>query len=93
MLTQGAIDRMENTKSIKTFYFNTGVKPDQNSYLLENGAIVKGGCIRIPFDCYNVPDNAIFKFACGYDDLTADNLICREIHNSKMIATYAYFSI
>ena len=93
MLTQGAIDRMNWAKSCKTFYFNTGVIPHMNSYLLDQGAIVKNNTLQIPFDCYEVPDNAIFKFACDSDDLTADGLICRKIYNSKMASSFAYFRI
>ena len=83
---------------MKTFYFNTGVRPFIHNppVKLSAGQIMKGGTMQIPFDCEDVPEGAIFKFACENKDLRESkypNYIVREIHNSTLIAKYAYFQI
>lgn len=78
---------------MKTFYFNTGVTcrpPFQ-------GEVLRGGTIQIPFDCDNVPEGAVFLFACSDPDIKTHHafptaeLVVREIHNSNLCSRYAYF--
>lgn len=83
----------------RTFYFNIGVKPDYsaNPPIKPFGKrIEKGGVIQIPFDCENVPENAIFKFACDNDELpgySEPSYIVREITNSGLLSKFAYFLV
>lgn len=80
------------TKTKKTFYFNTGVKYCNYPYLCE-GQIERGGTKQIPFDCEDVPEGATFQFACDNPDLHPEaGYIVREIHNSALHSKYAYFS-
>jgi hypothetical protein len=77
----------------RTFYFNTGVTP-ANSPILFGNQIWRGGTKQIPFVCENVPENAIFKFACDNSDLKeskSENFIVREILESDLCSKYAYF--
>lgn len=78
---------MTTQSTIKTFYFNTGVKPGINAYLDKMGT-------QIPFDCENVPEGATFKFACDNPNIKneSSNYIVREIKNSRLASKYAYFS-
>jgi len=81
---------------MKTFYFNTGVQPQNAPIKLMPGHVMRGGTMQIPFDCENIPDGAIFKFACDNKDLRESkypNYIVREIHNSALLSKYAYFQI
>ena len=75
---------------MKTFYFNTGVKPCYPGP--ETGVLIRGE-YHIPFDCEDVPDNAIFKYACANAEAEKKdpNFIVRKIHNSKLISEYAVF--
>lgn len=82
----------------KTFYFNTGVRVYAHTPPVHvgKGEIVDGNGVKlIPFDCDDVPDNAIFKFACDHrpEGCGYDNLLMREIHNSVLISKYAFFLI
>jgi len=80
----------------KTFYFNTGVKPESGSPLFGR-QVWKGGTKQIPFTCDNVPDDATFWFAC--DDRTLPEsempgVIVREIIDSGaggILSKFAYF--
>lgn len=77
---------------MKTFYFNTGVKYWDYPYLCK-GQVEKGGTKQIPFDCENVPEGAVFKFACDDPNLHPESgYIVREIHNSTIHSKYAYFT-
>lgn len=79
---------------MKTFYFNTGVKIWTNPHI--KGGIDSGnGTVVIPFDCDNVPDNAVFMFASDNPYLETGNksVIVREMHNTGLLSKYAYFSI
>jgi len=83
---------------VKTFYFNTGVTPQNgtpdNPIPLMEGQIWRGGTKQIPFQCEDVPDGAVFKFASPYPDVQGhENYIVREIlEGSAMMSKYAYFS-
>ena len=83
---------------MKKFTFNTGVKPFD--FTPPAGmAFMKGfedsgnGVYVIPFYCKDVPDNAIFKYACNNDIPGSENLLKREIFNSALLSKYAFFEI
>lgn len=82
---------------MKTFYFNTGVRPENvvnfpYKYHEEQGHVIRG-TLLIPFDCEYVPEKAVFAFAADNIELAKDELICREIHNSTLHSKYAFFKI
>lgn len=85
----------------KTFYFNTGVCPYSHNppVKLYGRQIIRGETIKIPFICENVPENAIFKFACDNNELPESkypNFLVREILDAGdggMISKYAYFQV
>ena len=79
---------------MNTFYFNTGVKPE-NSSVLYGDQIWRGGVKQIPFEC-DAPENAIFQFACDFNNLPEsklNNWLVAEIKNpnESMLSKYAYF--
>ena len=82
----------------KTFYFNTGVKPESGSPLFGR-QVWKYGTKQIPFTCNNVPKSAVFCFACSNKELPESklsNFIVREITDNGpngMLSKYAYFKI
>lgn len=81
---------------MKTFYFSSGVKVSEPNAI--KGIVSPNGVISIPFQCEDVPDNAIFKFACDYPELNKDNTyIVREIHNlpgyTTLMSKYAFFIV
>jgi hypothetical protein len=77
---------------MKTFYFNTGVKISVNPHI--KGGIDSGnGIVVIPFQCYNVPDNATFLHACDNPNPANERIIVREIFNSGLHSKYAHFAI
>lgn len=80
----------------KTFWFNTGVTI-RGPYGCQQW---RNGTIQIPVICENVPENAIFKFACDNPDLPEkkwNNYFVAEILNSgekgALCSKYAYFQI
>ena len=80
---------------MKTFYFNTGVCPENNPHLMP-GQVWRGGVKQIPFDCVDVPDEAELMFLCPYDDLPESklpNVIVRSVHNTTMVSDFAYFKL
>ena len=79
------------------FYFNTGVNPANvtNYSGLYGNQVIRGGTVQIPFEC-DVPENAVFMFACDSNDLPeADTCLVAEIKrpNKCMLSKYAYFKI
>ena len=80
----------------KTFYFNTGVRPESGSPLYGR-QVWKNGTKQIPFICENVPDNAIFWFACDSKDLpesSSKGVIVRAIVDhgpGGLLSQFAYF--
>jgi hypothetical protein len=85
---------------MKTYYFNTGVKPfDHNppaGMAFMDGFKDSGnGVYVIPFDCEDVPENARFLYSCDtpIPSMMSDDVIVREIHNSKMMSKYAFFKL
>jgi hypothetical protein len=78
---------------MRRFTFDTGVHVSVNSHI-SGGVVSPNGIVVIPFYCEDVPNNAEFMFASDYPDLDkGNNIIFREIHNSKLISKYAYFKI
>jgi UDP:flavonoid glycosyltransferase YjiC (YdhE family) len=79
---------------MKTFYFNTGVLSHNKPLGLMKGQMWKGGTMQIPFDCKDVPENAIFKHASDESEKDLpDNWIRREMFNTTMVSKYAFFLI
>ncbi len=81
---------------MKTFYFDTGVKPYNHTprVSIMPGNVVRGGTLQIPFDCENVPENATFLYACDAENASLDeNIICREMTNTNMLSKFAYFRL
>jgi hypothetical protein len=79
---------------MRTFYFNTGVKPENRRGVgLCAGQVWRGGTLQIPFDCENVPDNASFQFACDHTPPGNEHLLRREMHNTTMVSKYAFFQV
>jgi len=78
---------------MRKFHFNTGVKVWVNPHI--KGGIDSGnGTVVIPFECEDVPENAVFMYACDNPDLsTSPSMIVRKIHNSALLSKYAYFQI
>lgn len=77
---------------MKTFYFDTGVRYADYPFLVKGQVVVDKNKL-IPFDCDDVPEGAIFKFACDDPNLYPEaGYIVREIHNSTLLSKYAYFS-
>ncbi len=77
---------------MKTFYFDTGVKPYAHNPPVKLGKRqILRGTIQIPFDCEDVPEGA--RFLHGSDDPNPShaNEIVREIHNSTLVSKYAHF--
>lgn len=56
---------------MKTFYFNTGVRPYIHTphVTVMPGEIVRNGVMLIPFQCEDVPEGAVFLFACDNPEL------------------------
>jgi hypothetical protein len=88
---------------MKTFYFNTGVRQgipsnelhrqDVKPTALSNGQVWVNGTKQIPFSCEDVPDKAMFLFACDNKETSSANVISRELHNTSLISKYAHFRL
>lgn len=75
------------------FHFNTGVKIQDNPYIL--GGVDSGNCtVVIPFEA-DVPKDAKLAFLSSYPNLHKDNpsMIMCEIKNTKLLSKYAYFNV
>lgn len=79
----------------RTFYFNTGVRPWEHSPPVKvmPGNVVRGGTLQIPFECDDVPENAIFQFACDNTPDGREHLLKREMHNTNMVSRFAFFLV
>jgi hypothetical protein len=73
---------------LQKFYFNTGVK-FQNNPNLFGSQIWKNGTKQIPFFC-DVPENSIFVCASDDPNLKFGNIVAK-IENSDLISKFAYF--
>lgn len=81
---------------MNTFYFNTGVKPENSGGLYAN-QVWRDGVKQIPFEC-DAPENAQFRFSCDANDMPQsklDNWIVVEIKrpNPCISSKYAYFFV
>lgn len=90
------------SKLRRTFYFNTGVRPNPFAAPpicahAKFGQIEKGGTIQIPFEVENVPENACLKFLCNYPDLPEGKcsnwIVAKLFPGSGMCSEYAYFQV
>lgn len=79
------------------FYFNTGVTPQSGAGLF-GCQVWRGGTKQIPFECEGVPSDAVFLFACDFDNLPEakeKNVIVSKIVNAEakggLLSKYAYF--
>lgn len=81
---------------MRTFCFDTGAQPyafDPPSKV-PKGHIVRGnGVMVIPFDCEDVPEEAVFQFACDHRPPDCEHLLMREMFNTKMLSRYAFFLV
>ena len=80
------------------FYAPTGVLRSVNGYILPGDRwldAVGGGQIRgILFICEDVPENAVFKFACDNPDLYKESgYLVRPIVGGNFLSKFAYFSV
>ncbi len=86
---------MTGIKNISTFYFDTGVRPENRLHLPDKA--VWRGTMQFPFECENVPQNATLMFLCDNPksfESEADNVIVRKLlPGSGMISKYAYFRL
>lgn len=85
---------MKSTR--KTFYFNTGVRAYAHNPpvpVCKGEILGANGVILIPFECDDVPENAIFKFACDHRPPYSDHLLMREIFNSSLVSKFAFFQV
>lgn len=79
--------------TLQEFLFNTGVKFGVNPYMDKNYRMQSNGTMVIPFYCENVPEGAVFLFACDNPKLKEySKLLVREIKNSLLVSKYAYFT-
>lgn len=77
---------------MKTYFFNTGVKPWNSSYLGE-GEIFINNEKHIPFICDGVPNGARFRFACNDPNASPGaGYIVAPIIAGGLCSKYAYFT-
>jgi len=82
---------------MKTYYFNTGVRPENvinfpYEYHRKVGNEIHGTLV-IPFQCEDVPEGAKFLYACDElrIDKTRTDVIVRKIISGNLYSKYAYF--
>lgn len=78
---------------MKTFYFDTGVKPENRRGVGLCAGQVWRGTLQMTFDCEGIPENAVFKFACDNTPPGNEHLLRREMHNTTMVSKYAFFQL
>ena len=78
---------------MKTFYFDTGVRPENRHGVGLCAGQVWRGTLQIPFDCEDVPPSAVFEFACDTYPPGMDHLLIREMHNTALLSKYAFFQL
>lgn len=83
----------------KTYYFNTGVRPEtiQNfpyEYHRKKGNVIRG-TLQIPFECEDVPDKAIFRYAGAADCKLKDYPDVKgfKILSGNLLSEYAFFKL
>jgi hypothetical protein len=84
---------------MQTFYFDTGVKPENvhnpefaYAYHKKAGNVIKNGTLQIPFDC-DVEEGAALMFLCDNPSLpeaSIPGVVVREVFNTTMASKYAY---
>ena len=83
--------------SKNTYYFNTGVRPEESGATPYGKQVWRGGTLQIPFTCgEDVPNGAQFVMASDHILPDSDNLIRREIVNDGpggLLSKYAYFRV
>jgi len=87
---------------MKTFYFNTGVRPQWHPHpglvipaTCTKGMVLRGGTKQIPFDA-DVPENAIFMYGCddpNHLEGKSPNVIVARLENTILLSKYGYFRI
>ena len=80
---------------MRTYYFDTGVRPE-NSGELQKGEVWKNDTKHIPFDCENVPNGSRLMFLCNNGDCQEkkwDGVEVRKISNTSLVSDYAYFRV
>ncbi|GJQ44010.1 MAG: hypothetical protein JETCAE03_35080 [Ignavibacteriaceae bacterium] len=82
---------------MRTFYFNTGVRPENNPNLFGN-QVWRGGTKQIPFTCdIDESSRVKFLFACDNPNLEeskSENVIVKEIQEPNgLLSKYAYFLV
>jgi len=91
-------DSREGIK-MKTFYFDTGVRPENvrnpgfpYKHHQKAGNIIKNGTLQIPFDA-EAPEGSTLMFMCDNPDLPEGKVagvIVREVSNTSMLSKYTY---
>ncbi len=78
----------------QTFYFNTGVKPWNSTYLADGDKFINNER-HVPFICEDVPEGAIFQHGAQTDDLKTYNPKIKpfKIIGGNLLSEYAYFLI
>jgi hypothetical protein len=80
---------------MKTFYFNTGVRPGASP--LYGNQIWRNGTKQIPFGVSdNIPDNASLMFLCSNPNLPESKIpsvVVEPVFNTDMCSKYAYFKV
>ena len=82
---------------MRTFEFNTGVRVYAHHnppiHVAKGNRVDSNGVLKIPFDCEDVSENAIFRFACDHTPPGSEHLLRREMHNTNMCSKYAFFFV
>lgn len=80
---------------MKTFYLKTSIKIGEPHDIRKVVNDEEDGTISVPLDCEDVPDGSIFLFASDSPNIKRvrgeEGIIYRKIHNSSLLAEYAYF--
>lgn len=79
-------------QTVQDFYFNTGVKPWNSSYLAEGDKFINNEK-HILFQCENVPEGSIFQFAAPKNDVPTYNKQVKifPIVGGNLCSKFAYF--
>lgn len=77
-----------------TFYFNTGVRAYNSTYMEPNDIRNEHGERLIPFDCENVPEGCVLVHLCDKPTQSEkENCIVRETFNTTLSSIYAVFTM
>lgn len=80
---------------LQRFMFNTGVQVNAHTppVAVTPGNVVRDGILQIPFYCEDVPNGAVFMFACDSVPPGCEHLLVREMHNTNLLSKYAFFQV